>query len=157
MDSINNHWNSIKSSVSTFFASASDEALKNAKAAVMQVEPPEAMVVAVESASASIRETVVVAESKVKEIETEVEAAKGVFNKEISTPISKAVCEFTTFRRKYPDAIIMMGGVSTGFYPLVWKRQLFRGSCWAGVGAGTAAFIVEFFRIADKHKNDTYM
>mmetsp|Transcript_56319 Transcript_56319/g.96956 ORF Transcript_56319/g.96956 Transcript_56319/m.96956 type:complete len:155 (-) Transcript_56319:271-735(-) len=121
MDSINNHWNSIKSSVSTFFASASDEALKNAKAAVMQVEPPEAMVVAVESASASIRETVVVAESKVKEIETEVEAAKGVFNKEISTPISKAVCEFTTFRRKYPDAIIMMGGVSTGFYPLVWS------------------------------------
>ena len=90
-------------------------------------------------------------QSTKKDLEKEMDIVKGKFDKEVATPATNGdahlifrlpmlpnlstgiialiflffpvLAHFTTFRQKYPDAVVLFGGITTGFYPLVWSTS----------------------------------
>ena len=67
---------------------------------------------------------------------------------EKTQPLQKQLAVVTSFRRQYPDVVVVSSAVAMAL-PSLLRRSLFRTTLWAGVGAGGASFALEWLRIQD--------
>jgi len=154
MDEIRNKVTEAMKPMTDMFSAVpgTDQALAAMKTAVDRVETPKFLESGVAELSNHLNSGLGAMETKSIDLVSRVEGLTVALD-ETTQPLQRGIVEADSYRRKYPDFIIGSTAVAFAAPSLIRGPRFFgllRGTFMGCVGAGAAAFGIEYLRICDK-------